>query len=163
VREDLDLTRLEYLRVKSQIAQRVISAPIDGHIVAIVKEVGEFVSPTDPIILHIAHLKSLKAVFSVPLDARDRMKPGNTVKLKVGFEETRCAGVIEFVSPIADAESSTVRVKIRIPNEDGVIQSGVACIWDLTSEPAVKELAGKKPRARVSSKRVATKQSPTIR
>jgi RND family efflux transporter MFP subunit len=168
VREDLEVKRLEYLRVKAQINQRMISAPIDGYVVAIDKEVGEFVSPTDPIVLHVAHLKSLKTVFSVPMEATNKLQPGHTVKLKVGFDGIRCSGVIEFVSPIADAESSTVRVKIRIPNEQGKLQSGVACRWDLNSKPPVEGLAEKILRdrdstKRGSSKRVSSIQVPTIR
>jgi RND family efflux transporter MFP subunit len=163
VREDLEVKRLEYLRVKSQINQRMIPAPIDGHVVAIDKEVGEFVSPTDPIVLHIAHLRSLKSVFSVPLDAATQLKPGHAVKLKVGLDEKLCSGVIEFVSPIADAESSTVRVKVRIPNEHGKIRSGVVCRWDLNHKPSVEGLAGKDRRNRKSSTRVSAKKSTTIR
>jgi len=162
VREDLEVRRLEYLRVKSQIKHRVISAPIDGHVVAIVKEIGEFVSPTDAIVLHIAHLKSLKVVFSAPLDAKSRLQPGNTVDLKIGYKEDHCQGVIEFVSPIADAESNTVRVKIRIPNAEGAIQSGVACRWNLNSQPPTKDVAGKDGQGR-TSRRVSSKRIPTIR
>ena len=162
VREDLELKRLEYLRVKSQIQRRTITAPADGYIVAIEKEVGEFVSPTDAVVLHIAHLRSLKTVFSVPLESRKRMQPGNIVSLLVGLDERRCQGVIEFVSPIADAESSTVRVKIRIPNETGDIQSGVVCRWDLTSKQPSKALATKRARSQ-RSERVSSKAVPTIR
>lgn len=163
VREDLEVRRLEYLRVKSQIKHRVIEAPIDGHVVSIVKEVGEFVSPTDPIVLHVAHLKSLKVVFSAPLDAKSRLQPGNTVDLEVGYESDHCQGVIEFVSPIADAESSTVRVKIRIPNADGTIQSGVSCRWNLNSQPPAKDVAGNAAPERNRSPRVSSKRVPTVR
>lgn len=163
VREDLEVKRFEYLRVKTQIKQRMISAPIDGHVVAIEKQVGEFVSPTDPIILHIAHLKSLKAVFSVPLEATEQLQAGHAVKLNIGREETVCSGVIEFVSPVADAESSTVRVKIRIPNADGKIQSGVGCRWDLVNQPVTKGLAEMIRDDRKASNRASTKRVPTIR
>ncbi len=129
VREELEVRRLEYERVKAQLRQRQLESTIDGYVLAIEKAVGEFVSPTDPIVMHIVHLKTLKAVFSVPADAARRLKPGQQVDLKVGYELRECSGVIEFLSPIADPESNTVRVKVRIPNADQRIPSGVACYW----------------------------------
>lgn len=139
VREDLEIRRLEYERVKAQIKQRVIESTIDGFVVAIDKEVGEFVSPTDPIVMHVVHLGTLKSVFSVPLDVAQDLRPGQNVKLRVGFKPQTCPGVIEFVSPTVDAESSTVRVKVRIPNRDRKIQSGVVCRWNLEFEAPVEK------------------------
>jgi RND family efflux transporter MFP subunit len=139
VREDLEVRRLEYERVKTQIKQRVIESPIDGFVIAIDREVGEFVSPTDPIIMHVVHLDTLKSVFSVPLDVAQDLRPGQSVKLKVGYKGQECNGVIEFVSPIVDAESSTVRTKVRIPNQDRKIQSGVVCRWNMEFEIPVEK------------------------
>lgn len=131
VREELEVRRLEYERVKAQIKQRRLSSPIDGYVIQIEKEIGEFVSPTDPIVLHVAQLDTLKSVFSFPMDETKGLKAGQTVKLRVGIERKICDGVIEFVSPVADAQSSTVRVKVRIPNPKQTIQSGAACSWDM--------------------------------
>jgi RND family efflux transporter MFP subunit len=143
VREELEVRRLEYERVRAQIRQRLIDSPIDGVVVAIDKEVGEFVSPTDPIVMHVVHLKTLKSVFSVPLDAAAKLRPGQTVKLRLGYEQAPAAGVIEFVSPVADAESSTVRVKVRIPNPAGKIQSGVTCSWNTQVEAPLERTSRK--------------------
>jgi RND family efflux transporter MFP subunit len=136
VREELEIRRLEFERVKSQIRQRRIESPINGHVIAIVKEAGEFVSPTDPVVMHIAQLDILKAVFSVPIEAATELKPNQTVTLLVGSDRVSCQGTIEFVSPTADAQSASVRVKIRIPNTNGNIPSGAACQWDLDQLPA---------------------------
>ncbi len=145
VNEELEVRRLEYERVKAQINQRRIESPIEGVVVEIEKEEGEFVSPTDPVVMHIVQLKMLKAVFSAPMSSvsargRKALRPGQTVKVVVGPQERVCEGVIEFVSPVADAQSATVRVKIRIPNEEGIVQSGAVCRWDMTSAAPVERL-----------------------
>ena len=140
VREELDVRRLEFERVKSQIRQRRIESPIDGHIIAIVKERGEFVSPTDPVVMHIAQLDTLKAVFSVPIQVASELQPNQNATLQVGTSGTLCKGVIEFVSPIAEAESASVRVKIRIPNPSGSIPSGATCRWDLQTEDVPEQV-----------------------
>ncbi len=139
VREELEVRRLEYERVKAQIKQRVLRTPIHGFVVAIDKEVGEFVSPTDAVIMHVVHLDTLKAVFMVPIDAAQGLSVGQNVKLNFGYHGKIVGGVIEFVSPVAQAESSTVRVKVRIPNQKHEVQSGVVCRWDLRFEPAVEK------------------------
>ncbi len=148
VLEDLDVRRLEYERVKTQIKQRVIESPIKGYVVAIDKEVGEFVSPTDPVVMHVVHLETLKSVFSVPLAAATDLYAGRTVHMTVGYEAAKCEGVIEFVSPVADAESGSVRVKIRIPNPEGKIQSGVVCRWNVKTKTPVEKTTRIHPGAR---------------
>ena len=142
------MRRLEYERVKTQIKQRVIESPIKGYVVAIDKEVGEFVSPTDPVVMHVVHLETLKSVFSVPLAAAKDLRVGQTVHMSLGYQEAKCEGVIEFVSPVADAESGSVRVKIRIPNRDGKIQSGVVCRWNLETKTPVEKTTRVHPDAR---------------
>lgn len=150
VREDLEVRRLEYERVKAQIRQRVIVSPIDGYVIAIDKEAGEFVSPTDPVVMHVVHLKTLKAVFSVPLDAARQLRPDQSVKLQVGYDQSACQAIIEYVSPVADAESGTVRVKVRIPNQDRKIQSGVACRWNLEFDAAAEKTTRARGATRLS-------------
>ena len=51
------------------------------------------------------------------------------VALNIGNPAIPATGVVEFVSPVADAESGSVRIKIRIPNRDRKIQSGVVVRW----------------------------------
>lgn len=146
VREELQVRRLEYERVKAQINVRRMESPIDGIVVQIDKEVGEFVSPTDPIVMHIVQLDTLKSEFSVPMQAVKKLAAGQTVTLSVGYQETKCEGVIDFVSPIADAQSATVRVKIRIPNHEGLLPCGAVCRWDLNVNTPVDHVSRTKIR-----------------
>ena len=129
--EELDVRRLEYERVKAQISQRLIVSPINGHVVAIDKDAGEFVSPTDPVVMHIVQLDTLKSVFSVPRKSVRAIRVGQNVQLTIGYEKVACTGMIEFISPTADPQSGTVRVKVRIPNADGRLQSGSIAQWEL--------------------------------
>ena len=43
------------------------------------------------------------------------------------------AGTVDYVSPVTDAESSTVRVKIKVPNPDGKFRSGEHCTLKMIS------------------------------
>lgn len=161
VREDLEIRRLEYERVKAEIAQRQIQSPINGFVVRIEKEVGEFVSPNDAVTMHVVNLKELKAVFSVPYAAASSLQVGDEVSLSLGVlapestspnasnnqtentvnGQSRCDGVIEFISPIVDAESGSVSVKIRISNADRTIPAGIVCRWDTESKQPIARFA----------------------
>ena len=141
IHEDLEVRRLEYERVKAQIKIRQLESPIDGLVVQIDKEVGEFVAPTDPVVMHVVQLSTLKSVFSVPMQMVSGLEAGASVNLLIGYEPIRCQGVIEFISPIAEAQSATVSVKIRIPNPDGSIPSGAFCRWDLKATPAARRVS----------------------
>ena len=136
VREEQELRRLEYERVKKQIRQRQLEAPIHGVVVSISKQVGEFVSMTDPVVMEIVQLDALKAVFSVPRGEAVGLERGQMIQLDLGFDADPCEGVIEFVSPIANPESNTVQVKLRIENQDQSIQSGVTCRWAISNTSA---------------------------
>ncbi|TWU36176.1 efflux RND transporter periplasmic adaptor subunit [Novipirellula artificiosorum] len=135
--EELEVRRLEYERVKAQVQRRRIESPISGVVVEVAKEAGEFVSPTDPIVLQVVQLDQLKAIFSVPLSLIRYVREGAEVTLQTGRENRDTQGIVEFVSPVADAESGSVRVKIRIPNLQRSIQSGIAVRWFLDA-PTVR-------------------------
>ena len=134
VREELAVRSLEYARVQAQIEQKKIRAPFDGIVVRVDKEVGEQVSPTDPVVLHLVQIKTLKALFSVPVDAASGLRPGHVLRLSIGNGEETRNGVIEHVSVVADATSGTVSVTVRIPNAEGKIKSGLACRWNLKQQ-----------------------------
>lgn len=139
IREDMDARRLELERVKAQIALRRVESPIDGFVVAIKKDAGEYVSPHDPVVMQVVHLKSLKANFSVPIADAANLSRGQIVSLAFASNKKTCDGVIEFVSPIADPESASVSVKIRIDNSAMQIPCGVVCTWNLKTEsPAAR-------------------------
>ncbi len=141
VREELEVRRLEFERIRAQLQHRQIKSPINGFVVAIDKEAGEFVSPTDAIVMHVVQLDTLKAVFAVPLNVAADLKVRQQVTLAVGVDKTECRGIIEFISPTAQPQTESVEVKIRIPNQNGKIQSGAACVWDMTAVDAKEQIS----------------------
>lgn len=116
VTEDQLVRRLEFARIQAQIRQREIRSPIDGVIVDVRKDRGEFVSPSDPVVARIVQLDPLLVMFDVPTAHRQNLSKNQSVAMSLGAAGSRAVGQIEFVSPIADASSGTFRVKVRLPN-----------------------------------------------
>lgn len=127
VREDLDVKKLDYERIKAQLEQRLVRAPFSGMVTKISREVGEYVPATDPAVMTVVQLNPLLATFSLlPSDTTD-LKKGKRVKILFYGNDKSADGTVSFVSPVNDAESGLVRVKVEIPNPDYALRSGAKC------------------------------------
>jgi RND family efflux transporter MFP subunit len=124
VREDLEIKQLEFRRIEAQLEQRCIRSPIAGIVSEVTKDAGEFVSPSDPVIARVVQLDPLLVVFSVPLNHRNAFHQDQNVTLQLGYADTTAEGTVEFVSRTTDSSNSSIRVKVRLPNPNGVYQSG---------------------------------------
>jgi hypothetical protein len=57
------------------------------------------------------------------------------VALILPESEQNAVGEVEFVSPVSEAESGTVRVKVLLKNPQGKYRCGVRCVIDLDVRP----------------------------
>ena len=155
--EEMAVRQLEYERTVIQLKRRVVESPAAGVVSKVLKEVGEFVAPTDPHLVEIVQLDQLLATFSVASQQAASLTPNQAVQVRLADTNEKVPGVVEFVAPVTDAESGTVRVKVRLDNADGRHRSGQRCGLAL---PA----ADKSPTAAKSSaadKSPAAAKSPT--
>lgn len=145
--EDLLLKELEYERIQAQIERRIIRAPLNGVVTTIRRQRGEFVPGADPHILTIVQLDSLLAKFSVKSVFATDLKVNQTVQVHFPLADKTATGRIEFICPVDDAESGTVRVKVRIENRPGLHRSGQRCrllMPDREYSPTKEELMPEK-------------------
>ena len=124
VQEDLDVRRLEYARIEAQLKQRHIMSTIDGVVVEVLKDRGEFVSPSDPVVVRIVQLDPLLVVFSVPVDRRQEIVRGQSIPMQIAGHSAPAMAMVEYVDPTVDASSGTFKVKVRLPNPEGRWHSG---------------------------------------
>jgi len=127
-REDLLIKELEYRKIKVQLDRRTIISPINGVVTTLHKDVGEFVAPNAPEIMTVVQLDPLLATFSISGPAAATLKLGQTLKVQFPISKRKIDGQVSFISPVTDAESGMVRVKIRIANPDGKSRSGERCL-----------------------------------
>ena len=135
-RDEIDVKQAEYKRIRAQLETKRIKSPIDGVVVEVLKDRGEFVSANDPVVVRVVQLDPLLVVFSVPATQAKSILVNQRVQMLIGNARKKTGGVVEFVSPTADAQSSTTRVKVRIPNTDGKLQSGDSCVLVASSTDA---------------------------
>jgi RND family efflux transporter MFP subunit len=129
VREQLEIKRLEYERIRLQFALRTVRSPIDGVVTELFRDIGEYVSPADPVLLTIVQLNPLRATFPVPIADVKSLRKGQTISIKVGGVAKPVNAHVELVSPVINANGQTVRVKVELPNPDYRIRSDAKCFF----------------------------------
>lgn len=127
VKESLEIKRLEYERTLAQIERRQIRSPFKGVVQRVHKEVGEFVAPNDPNVLTIVQLDPLRVTFPVPSSSLGALRKDASVEVTLLDSKVTVTGTIDVVSPVINAESSTVRVQVKLPNPNGRYRSGERC------------------------------------
>ncbi len=132
--EDLLIRKLEYQKIRAQLERRKIRAPVGGVVIKVHKELGGFVAPNDPAVATLVQLDPLRATFSLTRDQANQLAVDQQVTLwsyPASGETSGAAeameGTVEFVAPVTDAESGTVRVKIRIDNPENRHRAGERC------------------------------------
>lgn len=126
-KEELKLRELEYRRTLAQLEQHRILAPIDGFVVEVFKHGGEFVSPTDPVVLRMVDLSVLKATFPVPRRRARTLQPGQQVTVRMGESDERVTAVVVAVLPTIEPGSGTQQVTVKIDNASQQWTSGLSC------------------------------------
>ena len=131
VREDLETRRLEYEQLAAKMQRRVIRAPVAGVVTELHREPGEYVAPNKPDVVTLVQLKKLLANFAMLISQADQLEPGQKVSLRFFESQTTVEGKVHFISPVTDAESGTVLVKVMVDNTEGLVRSGARCSIEL--------------------------------
>lgn len=159
-KEDLDLQQLEYDKAVSELNQikiaeereeleykiaaenyqrRIIKSPIDGVIVKLLNDVGEYVEPGQQL-LQIVDQHKCFMVCQLEEGVGRSLQKGQKVdiEVKAGGEWAKKTGAIVFVSPVVDQASGLLEVKLDFDNSDGSIRPGVPGVMLVEPPPATK-------------------------
>jgi RND family efflux transporter MFP subunit len=135
--ETLAVRKLELERTQLELERKTVRSPLKGVVTKLHREVGEFVSPADPVVVTVVQLDPLLATFSLKPAQVSQLHVGHPVQVQFASVESPVNAEVEFVAPVTDARSGTVRVKVRIPNPNGECRSGDRCLLLLTNRTRV--------------------------
>lgn len=123
-RTDLKIREAEKRKIEAAIETRTMRSPVDGIVTEVKRDPSEAVSLANPHVLTVVQIDRLLVnLFLTPARAA-KLKVGDTSPLLLGDEAARITGTVEFISPVTDAASGTVRVKFVLENKDATIRSG---------------------------------------
>jgi RND family efflux transporter MFP subunit len=113
---------VEHARLDVKMSQIIVDrmclkSPIAGTIDKIEVEVGEAIDGLADVV-RVVKTDPLWIDVPVPLSQGRTLKPGQVAEVKFpGFEKDISQGKIIYVSTVADAASSTLRVRVEVPNK----------------------------------------------
>lgn len=141
VQEEINVRGLEYDRIKIQLEQRQVRSPIDGVVIKLHRDVGEFVSGNDPVIATVVQLDPIIATYSVPSSLSKEIKEDSNIEVLIGNERVPAQGTVDYIAPVTDAQSGTILIKVRIPNPKFEYRSGEKCLLVVNGEAQKEEMA----------------------
>lgn len=110
---------------KSALEDSIITSPIDGTVGAISATVGGLASPGYPLIT-VGNLNSVEIHISVTEDRINGLKVGQEAEVTVeAVADEPLKGEIVSLSPFKDPMTQVYPVKILVPNEKGLLKSGM--------------------------------------
>jgi RND family efflux transporter MFP subunit len=133
IKEQLAMQAVECEKIQTMIERRNVRSPLDGVVLKLHREEGEYVSLSAPTVATVVQLDPLLVTFGLPTRHARRMRVGDRATILLVDENTPAEAEIESISPVTEAESGTVRVKIRLANGDGKLRAGLRCGLRLTT------------------------------
>ena len=141
----MDQAAARLAQAEKAVADCQVTAPRDGTVTVKVREAGEFVNAGLPLVT-LSRLDEVWLSLYVPEDRLFRVKLGAPVTVKLDGDPADYRGAITFVSPEAeftprnaqtpDERAKLVyRVKVTLPNPDGVFKPGMPADGYLESAP----------------------------
>jgi len=113
--EEQEILRLQVARLRQQLKERTIVAPINGTIVDLHKEVGEFVAPNSPEVVRIVDVSRLRASFFLTVKEVRKLDQKDAVQVELS-DGTLTIAKVEHIAPVADGESGLIEVRVLIDN-----------------------------------------------
>lgn len=125
------LAMIEIKRIEAQLERRVIRSPFDGVVTRIHKEVGEYVSGSEPQIMTVVKLNQLRATFHLKAKQLERLSKGSAVRVSLvqAHQTIPLKAIVEFIAPVVEPKSGTAQVSVIIDNSQRELISGNECIW----------------------------------
>lgn len=123
----------EELRLaRAELDQYHLRAPMGGVITDFQPEVGEWVAPGDAIVRLVdASVCEVHVKVSILAATVLKNEKAATVKIQDPRGDFVVDGKVSYVSPVADAASSLVDVRVRVANADGRIRPGSKATLDV--------------------------------
>ena len=125
-RSEMEGSRLVYQMADETVRQRTILSPISGIVVEKDREVGETVSPAEPL-FRIVDISKVYVQFYIRAEELSSIHVNEPmiVRCPILDKDTTFQGIVDFIDPRVDAASGLIRVKVIVQNPDGVIRAGI--------------------------------------
>jgi RND family efflux transporter MFP subunit len=123
-RTDLKIREAEIRKIQASIENRIMRSPVDGVVTDVKRDPSEVVSLSNPHVLTVVQIDRLLVNLFLEPTRAAKLSIGTKADIRLGEPGERATGIVEFISPVTDAASGTVRVKFVLDNTAGNLRSG---------------------------------------
>jgi len=124
-------------QIEAQLERRIVRAPISGTVLELPRQVGEAITASESQVATIVTLDQLRVRYFLATERAVGLRRGQTIE--VNFPDTNqiANAMVDFVSPVTDSKSGTVRVELLIDNREQEYRSGLRCLLGNTKTASV--------------------------
>lgn len=127
-RTEVAVKNAQVRKVEAMIEARTLRSPVNGIVTDIKRDRSEAVSTAQPHVLTVVEIDRLIVNLYLPPATAFTLQPGKPANLLLLDEKNaRVTGTVEYLSPVIDAASGTVRVKFVIENAERQHRAGGRC------------------------------------
>ena len=126
--EELLVHKYEHERLQEQIKRRQLFSPFDGVVTRIYKNISELTNINSGPLIKVVQLNPLLLTIHVTLVDANKLSVGDEMMAVCQNISTDLSTKVEYISPITDPDSGTVRIKLLADNVEKTFPSGVKCI-----------------------------------
>ena len=151
-KEQQEVAERELELAQAQLARRTIRSPISGVVIERFLSAGERVEQKP--LMRIAAIDPLHVEVFVSATHFNVVQAGGSVLVRpeiVGFQDRK--GKVILVDRVIDPASNTFRVRIELPNPNGVLPPGVRCKVDFTGKGFESSSADNAPAGQAAPKK----------
>ena len=125
----------------NQLAYGELLADADGVVTAIEAEVGQVVSPGQPVV-RVAQSADKEVLIAVPEDEVGQLRVGTPATVRLWADETRTLpGQVREIAPAADPATRTYAVRVTLPNPPAELRLGMTATVSLAQASSVTGLS----------------------
>jgi len=125
IRQRMETAQAELQLAQSNLTKTNLVAPSDGVLAHIIVQPGEFITPND-VVARFVSIGDANFEVDVPEKDVNQLKLGlNTRIFLDSYPDKVFEGKVSEIAPTVKEKTRTVTVKIRLPNEEGLLRSGM--------------------------------------
>lgn len=129
-----------YETARTQLENAYITAPVAGIVTAVHIDMGQMAGPTTPVVT-IAQLNPVYAEFNLTESKIGKLAAGDKVQVLVSAAgDAPWEGTVVEVPPSADPYTRGYKVKVEIPNDEGLLKGGMTAQINLALDSVTDAL-----------------------
>lgn len=129
---------MDVKQIQAQLERRIVRSPISGTVLELPRRVGEAITATESEVATVVALDRLRVRYFLTTKLAAQLKPGQSIHVSFPATGQHTKAAVDFVSPVTDAKSGTVRVELLIDNKNQAFRSGLRCLLGNVQSAAIQ-------------------------